>query len=624
MVASTRIFSFGLGHSPSRSLIKGLARTTNGRFVFIPPGTYVDVYVGEQLQKALQPCITNVQIRLNLDPTLFSTVPTSSPPVFINDRLIVYAVLNNDKLTSFDHDISLELYSEQHRLCEAQVNQIPSVSNDGMIARLAAKALILELQHSKLPSSANNDMAAQSMREKIIEISLKHNILSPYTAFVGIEKRVNTSNADMVLREVPIQISADNQYLKYLETTISQMSLQQHERAELRYANSSMRHDIDQLCNEFPYLSQGVNRRHQDVQQRFTETCEHYDRARTRLTVTLTKYDEARQHLDSTHADEDQAKKDLDRIRKYYEEARRCLHDTRSRYIEAREYLGHNRMEYDRIRHNLNRAHRKYSDYFDTYYNRTLGNVDDALNNYDSAQEHFDKVIMYYDEAQQRYDDVIQSIDESYQNQKESYKEEGQQLSQHHKDEINSVERLFTNAHRALEHYEDQTRSIQHHLEEVHDSLKYCKSEMSASAIQYMRDEDQVASDKINYAETLLRQERKKHSSRKSQQVVRNDNQKDLDIVRHIIAEQKFDGLWNMDVKFVEQLTGKSLTEFQQLDDTEMLMSAIIIVMLETRFASLVSMWYGVVQKARKRLLDMLDGDTDKFTTLLDDIQKQL
>jgi hypothetical protein len=147
---------------------------------------------------------------------------------------------------------------------------------------------------------------------------------------------------------------------------------------------------------------------------------------------------------------------------------------------------------------------------------------------------------------------------------------------------------------------------------------------MSASAIQYMRDEDQVASDKINYAETLLRQERKKHSSRKSQQVVRNDNQKDLDIVRHIIAEQKFDGLWNMDVKFVEQLTGKSLTEFQQLDDTEMLMSAIIIVMLETRFASLVSMWYGVVQKARKRLLDMLDGDTDKFTTLLDDIQKQL
>ncbi|CAF1292889.1 unnamed protein product [Didymodactylos carnosus] len=34
---SARIFSFGIGHSPSRVLIKGLAQSTNGRFTFIPP-----------------------------------------------------------------------------------------------------------------------------------------------------------------------------------------------------------------------------------------------------------------------------------------------------------------------------------------------------------------------------------------------------------------------------------------------------------------------------------------------------------------------------------------------------------------------------------------------------------
>jgi hypothetical protein len=63
MSSSTRIFSFGLGRSPSRSLVKGLARATNGRYVFIPPGTSVDVYIGEQLEKALQSCITNVQVK---------------------------------------------------------------------------------------------------------------------------------------------------------------------------------------------------------------------------------------------------------------------------------------------------------------------------------------------------------------------------------------------------------------------------------------------------------------------------------------------------------------------------------------------------------------------------------
>ena len=111
MSNSTRIFSFGLGHSPSRALIKGLADTTNGCFVFIPPSANVDIYVGEQLRKALQPCFTNIKIKWNLNPPPIYVVPTNPPPVFINDHLIVYAILD-DKSTSFDHNGSVELHSE--------------------------------------------------------------------------------------------------------------------------------------------------------------------------------------------------------------------------------------------------------------------------------------------------------------------------------------------------------------------------------------------------------------------------------------------------------------------------------------------------------------------------------
>jgi len=212
-----------------------LARATNGRFVFIPPNTSVDVHVGEQLQKALQPCITNVQVKWHLGTVVTTSVPTKTPPVYVNDRLIVYALVD-DKSTAFDHNSSVELKTEQHRLGEAKVIQIPSVGNNEMIARLAAKALILELQHAKLPPSAqkkntgslqtrfqehhqttasNNDdeIAKETTKKRIIELSLKYNILSPHTAFVGIEKRVNASNVDMILREVPIQISADDQHL---------------------------------------------------------------------------------------------------------------------------------------------------------------------------------------------------------------------------------------------------------------------------------------------------------------------------------------------------------------------------------------------------------------------------
>ena len=235
MANSTRIFSFGLGSSPSRSLVKGLARATNGRFVFIPPNSSVDVHVGEQLQKALQSCITNVEIKWNLGTVVTISVPTKAPPVYVSDRLIVYAIVE-DKTTEFDHNSSVELKTEQHRLGQAKVTKIPSVGNNEMIVRLAAKALILELQHAKLPSSAqkknmgslqtrfqehhqtttsnsDDETAKETTKKRIIELSLKYNILSPHTAFVGIEKRMNASNANMTLREVPIQISADDQHL---------------------------------------------------------------------------------------------------------------------------------------------------------------------------------------------------------------------------------------------------------------------------------------------------------------------------------------------------------------------------------------------------------------------------
>jgi hypothetical protein len=88
-------------------LSKGLARSTNGRFVFIPPKSNIDVYVGEQLQKTLQPSITNVHVQWKLGVNVQSS-PTQSPPVYVNDCLIVYA-LTNDKTIPFDHNSSVEV-----------------------------------------------------------------------------------------------------------------------------------------------------------------------------------------------------------------------------------------------------------------------------------------------------------------------------------------------------------------------------------------------------------------------------------------------------------------------------------------------------------------------------------
>jgi hypothetical protein len=421
MSNSTRIFSFGLGRSPSRSLVKGLARATNGRFVFIPPDTSVDIYVGEQLEKALQSSITNIQVKWNLGRNVIN-VPTTIPPVYSNDRLIVYALAHDDDNNQsrvFDHNSTVELYNDKHRLGEGKVNRIPNISDNGTITRLAAKALILELQHSKLSSSNKKNGSRQARfeeqmgeerekllsdekeerKKRIIDLSLKYNILSPYTAFVGIEKRMNGNNDDMVLREVPIQISADDQHLNnslYIQTSFS----------SAQYSYSPV---LLKCCEEMDLI----------------DNC-----------------------YESNSMDDDD---DL--------------------------YPGMG---------------------MTTNYSNTDGRL-------------------------------------------------------------------------LLEEYAYSTNA------------------------------------------NLITEEK--------EETFPEDNQ---DIVRRLISKQAFDGLWDLNSKEIEQITGKPLSHFQPSTNIQVLVSAIVVLILETRFTSFSSMWHGIVQKARKRLLDLLGNDSKKLNTLFDDIREQL
>jgi hypothetical protein len=101
----------------------------------------------------------------------------------------------------------------------------------------------------------------------------------------------------------------------------------------------------------------------------------------------------------------------------------------------------------------------------------------------------------------------------------------------------------------------------------------------------------------------------------------------DEDIVGYLIIKQKFDGLWNLDMESIEKLTRKPFGSFQFAElqiSSETLISAIIIVVFETRFTAFESLWHGVIRKARKRLTDLFEKDSKNLNVLLDKIHKQL
>ncbi len=84
---------------------------------------------------------------------------------------------------------------------------------------------------------------------------------------------------------------------------------------------------------------------------------------------------------------------------------------------------------------------------------------------------------------------------------------------------------------------------------------------------------------------------------------------------------------WNADDNIIKNLTGKSLSVFRSTTSNisdEILASTIVIIILETRFVGFQSLWHGVVQKAQKRIIDLLKKDSKNFDTLIEDIRKQL
>jgi predicted lactoylglutathione lyase len=98
-------------------------------------------------------------------------------------------------------------------------------------------------------------------------------------------------------------------------------------------------------------------------------------------------------------------------------------------------------------------------------------------------------------------------------------------------------------------------------------------------------------------------------------------------MVRYLINKQKFNSLWDLDSDIIKELTGKSFDKFQLQNtdvDDKILNSIIVILILETRFSSFSSLWYGIVQKARNRIIDLFGKDSNNIDKLFNDIRNKL
>ncbi|KAK7117259.1 hypothetical protein R3I94_022728 [Phoxinus phoxinus] len=185
-VHSHRCFSFGIGEGASTALITGMAREGSGHAQFITGTDRMQPKVMQSLRFALQPPVFNISVDWTLPDGV--TVDTLSQPInvlFQGQRALIYAQLKGESSGGSEGTVTVK-----YRLKDQPVtNQLhfclkPTEETGLSIHRLAARTRIRSLEQEERPCGAD----VESIRSKIVELSVQAGVSSVHTAFIAINK----------------------------------------------------------------------------------------------------------------------------------------------------------------------------------------------------------------------------------------------------------------------------------------------------------------------------------------------------------------------------------------------------------------------------------------------------
>ena len=174
----TRVFTLGIGSSADRHLVKGLARAGGGTSAFTSEGEQLARKVVRQLSQALAPGLYPVTVDWGLqvegEGTQHCQVPRLPPPIFHGSRFSLFRLFAGDVkvggkvvLKAGETEQELEVESEGRLAGE-------------LLHKMFARRMIQELEEEM--------QVGETEQELIKELSLRYNIISRFTSFVGVDE----------------------------------------------------------------------------------------------------------------------------------------------------------------------------------------------------------------------------------------------------------------------------------------------------------------------------------------------------------------------------------------------------------------------------------------------------
>ncbi len=177
-LGDSRLFSVAIGSSPNQHLFRQASKYGKGTFIKISKLQEVSEKMNHLFAKVSKPAMKNIEL-IDNNGNVLAVEPESIPDVYYGEPVKV--VLKLKQLTG---DITI-----QGTLAGNQFHQVLSLENNKNskgIAKLWARAKIESLTDKMLLGRGDTD----KLKKDIIDLSLKHHVLTAYTSFIAVDQEV--------------------------------------------------------------------------------------------------------------------------------------------------------------------------------------------------------------------------------------------------------------------------------------------------------------------------------------------------------------------------------------------------------------------------------------------------
>jgi Ca-activated chloride channel family protein len=181
----SRVFSFGIGSSPNRYLLDGMARLGNGAAAYLGLNDDAEKVLGEYFQRISHPALTD--LRADFGAAQVSDVfPATPPDLFVGRPVVVTG--------RFTGEVPKTVRIAGKAGGEEQTFVIEPAEHDATFEHSGIAAVWARMKIADIADRSIFDTAtAEDAPRQIEQVALEHGLMSAFTSFVAVDSTQRTA-----------------------------------------------------------------------------------------------------------------------------------------------------------------------------------------------------------------------------------------------------------------------------------------------------------------------------------------------------------------------------------------------------------------------------------------------